>query len=212
MKRFRDSLKLLERKITRKSRKLIVKMMKRCNKTEHVSIISSNCIGGVLSHDLGLRFESPTVDLYFSANGFLKFVSNLKYYQNVSLDKFEVSHGGGYPIAYIDDVKLDFVHYKSVEECTLKWNERRKRINYDNIRLIFTDRDGMSLNILKQYLALPYKKVVYVSKKEWCLNDECIYIPGFESAGFVGDLTKYADLFGHRYYEKYFDIVRWLNN
>ena len=35
------------------------------------SIISSNCVGGVISHDLGLRFESPTVNLFFYPDSFL---------------------------------------------------------------------------------------------------------------------------------------------
>jgi uncharacterized protein (DUF1919 family) len=31
---------------------------------KEVTIFSSNCIGGVIYHDLGLRFMSPTINLF----------------------------------------------------------------------------------------------------------------------------------------------------
>lgn len=49
-------------------------------KNKEISIISTNCIGGVLSHDLGLQFKSPTVNLFFRAEDFIKFCENLEYY------------------------------------------------------------------------------------------------------------------------------------
>ena len=41
-----------------------------------VSILSMNCIGGVLAHDLGIRFNSPTVNLYMRAEDFIRFCEN----------------------------------------------------------------------------------------------------------------------------------------
>lgn len=32
---------------------------------DDVTIISTNCTGGILYHDLGLEFKSPTVNLFF---------------------------------------------------------------------------------------------------------------------------------------------------
>ena len=40
------------------------------------TIISSNCIGGVIYSDLHRKFLSPTINLFFSAKDFLKFVFN----------------------------------------------------------------------------------------------------------------------------------------
>ena len=42
--------------------------LKRINKTKDISIIANNCIGGCLYHDLGLKFLSPTIDLFFYPN------------------------------------------------------------------------------------------------------------------------------------------------
>lgn len=47
---------------------------------ENFTIISSTCVGGNIYHDLGLRFTSPTINLWIGAKDFLKFVKDLKYY------------------------------------------------------------------------------------------------------------------------------------
>ena len=194
-------------------RKEVIEQMRCKNEVEHVSIISSNCIGGILSHDLGIRFESPTINLFFSANDFIKFVKNLKYYLSIDFDYFEKSErGGGYPVGHLEDITIHFVHYKTEEECKEKWNRRKLRVDFDNILLIFTDRNGLTTEMLQEFLNLPYKKLVYVSKKEMCITNECIYVPGFEKEKNVGEMDKYADWTGHRYYEKYVDIVGWLNS
>ena len=37
------------------------------DKIKTTSIISMNCTGGIISHNLGLQFLSPTVNLYMNA-------------------------------------------------------------------------------------------------------------------------------------------------
>lgn len=44
------------------------------------SLIASNCVGGVITHELGMRFDSPTVNLFFYPEDYLKLLSNFKYY------------------------------------------------------------------------------------------------------------------------------------
>lgn len=44
------------------------------------SIISSNCIAGEIYNDLGLRFTSPTINLFFREKDFLKFVLDMRKY------------------------------------------------------------------------------------------------------------------------------------
>lgn len=47
-------------------------------KNKDCSIISMNCVG--VSHELGLRFNSPTVNLWYSPKEFIKFLSQLEHY------------------------------------------------------------------------------------------------------------------------------------
>ena len=51
-----------------------------------ISIISMNCTGGILYHDLGLQFRSPTVNLFMRAEDFIKFCENLEFYLSIIKD------------------------------------------------------------------------------------------------------------------------------
>lgn len=43
------------------------------------TIISNNCWGGLVYESYGLPKNSPTVGMFFMAEEYIKFVSNLKY-------------------------------------------------------------------------------------------------------------------------------------
>ena len=109
-------------------------------RNENITIISANCVGGVIYHDLGLKFNSPTVNLYFNASDYVKFVSNLTYYLQCELK--EIDSEFDYPCALCGDIVLHMVHYQNFEEGKKKWEERIKRINYENLYFIMVDRDG----------------------------------------------------------------------
>ena len=72
------------------------------------TIISQNCIGGMVSHDLGVQFKSPTVDLYMNAPDFLCFLENLRQYTSMNLEFFNSSFP--YPTAKLGELTLHFVH------------------------------------------------------------------------------------------------------
>lgn len=48
-------------------------------------IIASNCNGGIIYHDLGLKFLSPTINLFFYPQDYLKFIMNLDHYVKAQL-------------------------------------------------------------------------------------------------------------------------------
>ena len=45
-----------------------------------LSILSKNCFGGIISHMLGLPFRSPTVNMFFHVEYFVKFLRTPKFY------------------------------------------------------------------------------------------------------------------------------------
>lgn len=192
-------------------RKNVVANMVSQNSISACSIIASNCIGGIFSHDLHLRFDSPTVNLYFTAEDFIRFSENLEHFLSIQLTEVQMNESHGYPIGNLDGIKLNFVHYRTCQEAMEKWETRKRRVDFGNLFFIFTDRNGVTKEILERYIRLPYKKIVFVSKKEYVISGECIYIPGFENNGHVPEMDKFADWKGHRFYEKYCDITAWLN-
>ena len=113
------------------------------------TIISNNCWAGRCYQYLDMPYLSPTVGLYFFAEDYLKFVSDLKYYLSLELQfidpekskYFEVLKERKHldvPIATLDNVEIVFLHYKSKEEAREKWERRKKRVNYKNIILKFS--------------------------------------------------------------------------
>ena len=56
-------------KIKRKKAKLI---------NNDVTILCSDCIGGVIYNDFNMRFNSPTINLYIKPSDFVKFCEKLK--------------------------------------------------------------------------------------------------------------------------------------
>ena len=62
-------------------------------RNKDVTIISTNCTGGILSHDLGLQFKSPTINMFFRAEDFVRFWENLEYY--MSIEKLVECHEEG---------------------------------------------------------------------------------------------------------------------
>lgn len=178
-----------------------------------VSMISMNCTGGILYHDLGLQFRSPTVNLFMRAEAFVKFCENLDYY--LSIDEMvectdsAIIEGRTYPIAWLGDILLFLVHYRSVEEAQEKWNERKKRIDKNNLVIINTDREGMTEGLKDRFEKLPYRKVTFCHVPD--LNHpSCVYLKGYENEKSVGIITEHVGWKGLRPVDQ-FDWVGFLN-
>jgi len=179
-------------------------------KNKDFSIISSNCNGGIIMSDLGVKFNSPTVNLFFYPSDFIKFVKNIKEY--LSYEIVEVKDTGlEYPVGDLNGVKIHFMHYDSFEEAKNKWEQRKQRVNYNNLFIMFTDRDGCTYENIKEFDELPYKNKVIFTNKPYKKFKSAYYIEGFESEDSVGILSEYIDDKYVRYLYK-FDIIGWLNN
>ncbi len=173
------------------------------------SIISSNCNGAMILHDLGLKFNTPTVNLLFEASGFIKFVSDLDRY--LSEDLVEAESDKPYPVGQLDDIKVYFMHYKSFEEAKSKWNERKERIDRNNMFFMFTDKDGCTDEDLIAFDALPYEHKVVFTHVPHPEIKSAYYIKGFENEKEVGILSDFKPGFFRRRYIDDFDYVSFLN-
>ena len=195
--------------------KLLENKLYNINKKKHLknkdfTIISSNCIGGIIYHDLGLPFLTPTVNLSFDMNDFVKFVSNLKYYIDKDLIKLDTNKE--YPIGVIEDIKINFIHYKTFEEAKTKWDERKQRINYDNLFIIGTDKDNCTYETLKAFENLPYENKIIFTHIDYSEISSSYCIKGFEDKNELGVITNFKERFLMRRYLDDFDYVSFLNN
>ncbi|SHJ51738.1 DUF1919 domain-containing protein [Hespellia stercorisuis] len=175
------------------------------------TILCNNCIGGVISHDMGLRFLSPTVNLYIRPFDFVKMLKNLDYY--LSADIVECESTLPYPVGKLDDIIIFFKHFKTIDEAREKWDDRKKRINWDNVYVMMTDRWCCPYSTLQEFENLPFKNKVCFTLKEYPEFASCRQVTKWHDKGCVGVITNVVGATGKRMYQyaKQFDYITWLN-
>lgn len=185
-------------------------LKKRKLRNYNPTIISSNCNGGIIYHDLNLPFNSPTINLSMDTDDFIKLVSNMKYYLGQEIVEIE-DKNYQFPCGMLDDIKIRFNHYDTFEEAVYKWNERKKRINWDNIYIMGIDGDKASYSSLKKFDKLPYKNKVIFTHRDYPEIKSSYKISGFEDKDEVGVLIYFKKSFFIRRYLDDFDYVSFLN-
>lgn len=211
----KNKLKILLEKTVKKKEREEININNRGNlKNTSFSIISQNCNGGIIYHDLGLKFLSPTINLYIKPKDFIKFLKNMDHY--IEYDPINVSSKNReFPVMLIDDIEIFCVHYKTFEEARNKWNIRKKRINKNNLFIIMNERDNCSYEDIVEFDKLDYNnKVIFVSKEMPEINSS-FYIKGSEdisnSEHGIVSLVKYKSILSGRRFIDDFDYVSFLN-
>jgi uncharacterized protein (DUF1919 family) len=177
---------------------------------KNISLISSNCNGACILHDLGERFNTPFVNLWIKPHDFLKMLIKLEYYMSCEL-VITTENGINYPIGMLDDIKIYFLHYNNFQEAKEKWELRKQRIDYEHLFILFTDRDGCTEKDLMDFDNLPYKnKVVFCNKPHPNIKS-AVYIHGFEREKCVGQCMNYRSRLSYKKYYDDFDYVKWFN-
>ncbi len=179
----------------------------------NVRILSSNCIGGLLYHDMGKSFDSPTINCTVFGMDFIEMCKNPEKYFG-TVPALVGKHEQGYPIADVNGLKVNCVHYKTIDDFNDKWLRRCERFleNVDEeIVVISCDAQIRTAEEIEAFHNLPYRKVCFTvnPKPEY---PEFVYVPGYDGQESVGDLTRYTDITGRRVFQKHFDFVRFLNN
>lgn len=190
--------------------KIIGKKMRKKLKNSEFTIISNDCTGGTIYHDLRMKFLSPTINLYMNADDFIKFCENLKEYINKTIVE-KKQHEFDFPVGMLGDITIFFVHYDTFEEAKLKWEERKKRINLENLYIYMNDRNNCTEKNIYNFDKLCYKNKVIFTNKCYPSINSAYYIKGFDKMKEVGIMTKFITPFSiKRHYDK-FDWVKWLN-
>lgn len=207
-------MKKLVLKYVRKTyRKVSRYFLRKRLKNKNFTILAPTCIAGIIYHELGLPFASPTINLWMHDKDFYKFVNNLKAY--LAHDLVFVQGIDDTPTAYLDDILIHFNHYHSDEEAREKWNARKARMNYDNLFIIGGDNPDGGVVTDEEIASLSH--IACVNKLVFTIRDlpqldytmklpkdpekECINVYMFDKTSV---LNRYR-------WEKTFDYVSWLN-
>ena len=128
--------KLYQNYIKSKRAKYSKNLLSKLNFTDF-TLITNNCSGGIIYNRLGLKFLSPTINLWFAEEDYLKFIYNLKEFVEQGVltlvEQTEYSYPVGKLTAPCGEIIIYFMHYESFESAKEKWTERCKRIVWDNI-------------------------------------------------------------------------------
>lgn len=188
-------------------RKYLAKINKYDLISNRFSIFCSNCIGGIIYHNLNIKFQSPTINLWIKNRDYIKMIKNLEYYLGQEL--IEVSDKKAkYPLGMIDDIVIHFNHYKSFNEAKIKWQDRKKRIDYDNLYFMLSD-EGITYDEILSLKNIRCKRLVVFTSQDYNLP-YCFQLKKYQNQKHVG-IYSVLDLNGLRPFEKEFNYVLWLN-
>lgn len=218
LKNFLSKIRFLPKEIIRKQYNSI----KRSRLKNHSpTIISRNCIGGIIYHDLGLKFTSPTVNISMDNADFITFIENLELLTRNDAVLTEISvEDCNYPVGLLCNgeisVRIEFVHYKSFKEAKLKWFERTSRMNYQNIYIIweYAKKDGPDQELWLRYKSLKYQKKILITGNCFPIKDKDVFYTDLYNQNYkYGKILEYKN--GCKFYKRYlddFDYVSFLNN
>ena len=172
-----------------------------------LSIFSRNCFGATLMNTLGLPFYSPFKNLLMVETDFIRFLKHPRLYFDEKLEfkesKFYKDGNHDYPIFDLANISVHMLHYPKFDEAPVKWEERKKRVNWYNLIAIMETKN---LDILEKFDDLPYgKKVCFVPFKSNL--DSAFYIDPStqDEPNFTTMLINYA--FGKIFYYDVFDML-----
>ncbi|GAA0387134.1 DUF1919 domain-containing protein [Paenibacillus motobuensis] len=178
------------------------------------TIISNNCIAGIMYYDLNIRYKSPTINLCFSPEDFIRYIHHLADYSNTELIK-EVDPAVSYPIGVLHnrfgEVRIHFMHYRSFQAAKVKWEERTRRIDYDNTYIIMDAGLDCPSEILEQFDQLEYSNKVILTNGK--VNNVRSFFPMtfYDERYFFGKMLSYKSWFSAKRYLDEFDYVHFLN-
>lgn len=186
------------------------------------TLLTENCLAGIVYHDFGMQFLSPLINGEFSTEDYIKFLRNPKYYMQqelVFVSNKDKSLPPFYqeldcPIAEIGDLHFRFTHYHmSEEEIRRIWNKRRSRIIWGNLWVVLCEKKGCTLEHMWQFEDLPYEHKLILTCHDYPELKHAFHVPGFEDIGFIDNLLKDMPGFfstARKYYDQ-FDFVTWFN-
>lgn len=182
------------------------------------SIICNNCVGGVIYHNLGLRFDSPTINLYIKGIEYLEFCKHLEYYANCPLaestDPTEVKCPVGVLVPADGDhipVHIYFEHYASFAQAKEKWEERFSRVDYNNLFFIWEFYDTLyDHDMIYAFDRLPRKHKMIITHRALPDLQNAVTVHCYQNDQPFARILAYEGLTGKRYLDE-IDYVDFLN-
>lgn len=169
----------------------------------------------MILHDLGLRFDTPTINLNISPKEFLLFITYLQEYIACELKELHTIKYT-YPIGILSiqdkgNVHIHFMHYTTFWEAKKKWEERKARIHWNNVFVLlegaFFDKEIIDACAHVEYPL----SVMGICDADY--EKHYKFYHGFKwyNNWYPGKSLDYKQLFGLKRYLDDFDYISFLN-
>lgn len=176
-------------------------------KNRNFTILCSNCMGGIIYHLVSDKFLSPTVNLRIDSKEFFKFLNHMDYYMSLQIDFYD-DLNISYPLGKLGDITIHFNHYHTKEEAVLKWEERKKRINWNNVYIITNDLDGVTEEDINSIKDFPCHNIIVFTHRHYMDIPYTYYVGDKEQ---LMKMLKKSVLTGLYEFERWFDYSNFLN-
>lgn len=148
---------------------------------------------------------------------FLTYLENLKAFQDAALTEIK-DDTCNYPIGLLTakksdlSIKIHFMHYDSFAQAHNKWFERSKRINYDNLYIVF---EGIrSDKCIERFDKLPYEHKIFITSKACAdkSSSPTVVLDMYDNDYCSGKILKYPKTYSYKRYLDSFDYIDFLNH
>lgn len=196
-------------------RKIYYKGLRKKLKVTNPTIIARDCFGTFIYNNLGLKFNSPTINLFFTKEDFIVFVQHLSGFLQSELIEIK-DQSIPYPIGKLEyggnSIQINFMHYSTFEEAKCKWDERKKRVDYSNIYIIQLIADGVTEDDIRNFDSLPYKNKLLITNNNITNSKNVVTHSVFNKTDYLpGEILAYKSQFALRRYMDDIDYVGFLN-
>lgn len=189
----------------------------------NLSLISNNCIGADILHQLHIQYQSPTVNLQILPEEFPKFCKHIEHYMKAELIEYKKDMLSEEHILYLnkmfgkipdmpyalcDDIIICFQHYDTFREGKMIWDKRKERFDPLHTAFIFYVRDKQYLDQINQFVNLNLNNsVIFTEDFDVDIPIEHYKVSFPQGWHFLNVDTKD----GIKYYQKEFDPVKWID-
>lgn len=107
-------------------------------------------------------------------------------------------------------IHVYFLHYQSFEEGVSAWKRRARRIQWNNIFVVLSEKDGCTKMCLEEFEHLSYESKVALTHVEYPDITCGFYVKGYENCNELGNIMDFKGFWGQKVYDQ-FDWVKFLN-
>lgn len=197
--------------------KIWMNRIRKNNKNKNFTLITNNCIGGVIYHNLGMEFTSPTINLFIRTDEYVNFCRNLSVYTHCEMIE-DTESDMAYPVGILipengeyPPVHVHFQHYPDFKTAKEKWITRCQRIHYENIYFLMEYYGSIyDSKYAVEFDNLPLKTMVLLHNPMNQIKDAFV-LHCYKDDKPLARVIEKRGISGKRYLDE-FDYVKFLNS